>query len=192
MAFLVLNSLMLPSDLVESKEIRFAQLVKTSGKPSTITLWTKPKDNAVLMKAVRENRVLTVFQKPTGTQKDYGQIGFFEQPFSLYLIFPKPLPKPNQARIIGIKYDALEEVGLKAEVTAKKTAKPKPAVVEKQKLLRTKFTVTVTRTAAIKTKLNITAENISDAESLALEQIQTKPIELSLIKNEVTSVSEIS
>jgi hypothetical protein len=57
-----------------AKEVRFSQLVTASGKPETFTLWTDPKKNSAFMKAARENRVLTIVQKPTGAKKDSGLI----------------------------------------------------------------------------------------------------------------------
>lgn len=51
------------------KEVRFAQLVAASGRPQTLTLWTDPKKNPQFMKAVKENRVVTIVQKPREHQK---------------------------------------------------------------------------------------------------------------------------
>ena len=72
------------------KECRFNELVKESGHPEVVTLWTKPQQDPGFMRAVRENRVLTVVhQRP---KKDYGLIGFQLQPLAAYLVFPRPLP----------------------------------------------------------------------------------------------------
>src|ERR1700743_523497 len=91
------------------KEIRFSQLVQKSGKPETMILWTQPKEKPSFMKAVRENRVVTVFQKPNGTKKDFGAIGFHQEKFGTYLVFPKKLAKLEDTHIIGIKYELLKE-----------------------------------------------------------------------------------
>lgn len=92
-----------------AKTIRFAQAVKLSGKPRVVTLWTHPKANRDFMKAVRESRVMTLLPQNTGSKKDYGLVGFFQQPHVSFLVFPKPLPYPLETKVVGIKYDLLAE-----------------------------------------------------------------------------------
>jgi hypothetical protein len=95
---------------MKPKTIRFSELVKRSGKPETATLWTKPGANPAFMKAVRENRVLTIVQQTTGTKKERGEIGFHEQHSAIYLVFPKPLPKAaGISEVIGIHYELLAD-----------------------------------------------------------------------------------
>jgi len=69
-----------------------------------VTLWTDPKHDPRMSKAIRENRVLTVHQEPTSKKKDFGEIGFHKIPFASYLLFPKPLPEKSEARVVGINY----------------------------------------------------------------------------------------
>jgi hypothetical protein len=85
--------------------LRFAKLVEAAGQPHVLTLWTEPGKDSELQKAVRENRVLTVEQPPTGTKKDLGKIGFHRDANVSYLIFPKRLPKQSETKVVGIKYD---------------------------------------------------------------------------------------
>jgi hypothetical protein len=92
-----------------SKTLRFGDLVRQSGRPEAITLWTSPKKNRSFSKAMRENRVLTIHSDPASHHKDYGQIGFHEQKGATYLVFPKPLPKQCDSRIIGINYQLAED-----------------------------------------------------------------------------------
>lgn len=171
------------------KEIRFVELVKKSGTPETLTLWTKPQDNPFLMKAVRENRVLTVKHRPTDKHKDSGQIGFHQEPSSLYLVFTKPLPKSSDARVIGIKYDLLAEAAAKEPVAKKLTKTPK--IVPKAAPIKKKFSVTVRRTATVEMKLTITADKIGDAEEEALRLVKQKQFDSSDVRDEVKSVVEI-
>src|SRR4249919_16044 len=90
------------------KTIRFGDLVRASGRPQTITLWTAPEKNKSFSKAVRENKVLTIHPDPGGHRKEYGQIGFHQQHGAIYMVFPKPLPKEN-SRIVGINYQLAVE-----------------------------------------------------------------------------------
>lgn len=61
------------------RKLRFGDLVRNSGRPQIITLWTDPKKDRAFTRATKENRVLTVVQEP-GTGKDYGWIGFKRHP----------------------------------------------------------------------------------------------------------------
>lgn len=72
--------------------IRFGDLVRSSGRPTVHTLWTKPGRDKAFMQARKQNRVLTVVQDPTHRRKDYGEIGFHERQSASYLVFPRPLP----------------------------------------------------------------------------------------------------
>jgi hypothetical protein len=89
------------------KRLRFGDLVRNSGKPLVITLWTKPQENRALSDAVKKNRVLTVIQEPR--KRDYGIIGFQAKPGALFLVFPRPLPREQNIRVVGINYQLVEE-----------------------------------------------------------------------------------
>lgn len=89
------------------------------------------------MNAVRENRVLTVIQRHKNA-KDFGLIGFHPQPLATYFIFPKPLPPDSDSRVIGIKYDLLND-----PETKQPSAPVKPKIKKREK----KFKVVVERTA---------------------------------------------
>ena len=52
------------------KTRRFGDLVRESGRPEVVTLWTEPKKDRAFSKAIRENRVLTVESDPTSKRKD--------------------------------------------------------------------------------------------------------------------------
>ena len=89
------------------KKVRFGDLVRNSGRPEVLTLWSEPGKNPTLTTATRQNRVLTVIQEPGKT--DYGIIGPHLQPGSAYLIFPRPLQSPLNTKVIGINHQLVEE-----------------------------------------------------------------------------------
>jgi hypothetical protein len=82
-------------------------LVKKAGEPETYLLWSSPKTDRVFQRAVKENRILTIHQENVGTKKDYGSVGFHEEPNAQFLIFPKSVKAFVGRRIIGINYDLL-------------------------------------------------------------------------------------
>ncbi len=175
---------------MKSNRIRFSELVKTLGPPVAETLWSKPKANGSFMKAVKENRVLTVVQKPTGTQKDFGTIGFDLQPSASYLVFPKPLPKVAGVRVVGIKYDAVEQPkagGLLYAKPRKQPAQPaKPPPLDKQ------FEVRIQRHAVVELMERVSAANQSEAKRIALENVQARSFEIedTKVTDEVKAVRE--
>ena len=170
------------------KEIRFTKLIESSGRPETATLWSNPKTNRPFMKAVKENRVLTLVQKPTGTRKDFGLIGFHEQSFALYLIFPRPLPKESEAIVIGINYDLFKEASVRQTVKEPRIKPPK--TVPKKMPPARKFSVVILRTATVETSLSVTAINLRVAEEQALQRIDKTKFKPSNIQNEVKSITE--
>lgn len=89
------------------KTARFTDLVKKAGAPNPYLLWVSPKKDDVFQRAVKEQRVLTIHQENVGTKKDYGMVGFHEEPNAQYLVFPKSLKAFGERRIIGINYDLL-------------------------------------------------------------------------------------
>lgn len=93
------------------KTVRFAQLISDSGRPEIVTLWAPPETNRDFMKAVKENRVLTLIQRNVGSKTDYGLIGFFKEQQVSYLVFPKRLAHAHETKVIGIKYEELGESG---------------------------------------------------------------------------------
>jgi hypothetical protein len=90
------------------KKIRFGDLVRESGRPSTIELWTPPEKNKELQRAIRANRILTIQRSNVGNKRDVGEVGFRKQPGSLYLVFPRAL-QVTRGPVIGINYDLLEQ-----------------------------------------------------------------------------------
>lgn len=170
------------------KEVRFRKLVDTAGKPEIVSLWIDPKRDRGFMKAIKEHRVLTVIQEPRTHKKQFGKLGFHQDPHASYLVFPKPLPVDSESRVIGISYDLAVEPKVadplpKSALTAPRKAKKTPPA-EKT------FTVILRRTGVFETTLEVSACNSREAEQKALEQIRIQPFDGSkaVIKNQVTSV----
>jgi len=90
------------------KVIRFGDLVRQSGRPDVVLLWEGPKPTPPFARALKQNRVLTVFQPPTG-KKDFGRVGFHRDRHASYLVFPRRLQAEPNIRVVGINYDLLEQ-----------------------------------------------------------------------------------
>jgi hypothetical protein len=188
------------------KEIRFQELVKTSGTPTIVSLWTDPAEDRPFMKAVKEQRVLTVIQEPASKRKDFGRTGFHRGPHASYLVFPKPLPPDS--RVIGIKYDLIQQPDVSDPVSAKdlkpapRKAKPKPPAHKeteiagpppskaKAKPVAKMFNVLVRRTAMTESVITVTARNETDARRRAMETAKGERFDpaRAIIKNEIRSV----
>lgn len=210
--FSLLTSSPAPVDGLSMNTIRFGDLVRGSGRPKTLTLWTKPQDNPSLTEAIKQNRVLTVVQE-TG-KKDRGLIGFKQLPGALYLEFPRPLPGEEDAKVIGINYQLIDEPTLPEQdrVKAVKPAKPPTSHKKPVDLLRQpathrrpaeppppepviqkpkphEFIVRVRRTATIEDKIKVKALDQPAAEQLALERAKHKPfkprkeVKVEIVKN---------
>lgn len=100
------------------KTVRFSQLVKSAGRPVFHTLWSSPENDREFQQAVKKARVLTIHQGNVGQKADFGTVGFHADPLSQFLIFPRSLRKFEGLRVVGIKYDAVENA------TAPRAAQP--------------------------------------------------------------------
>jgi len=159
------------------KDIRFGELVKRSGKPHVISLWTDPKQDRSFMKAVKENRVLTLIQEPASKRKDFGRIGFHRKPHASYLVFPKPLPKETAPRVVGIKYDLVDQTSVSDPV--KLSAGPPGNRPPKPQRTRKRFHVIVRRTAILESSVTIeSAATLNEAKRKALKSIADEPFDL--------------
>ena len=191
-----------------AKQLRFGDLVKQCGQPETLTLWTKPEDNAGLKKAIRENRVLTVIQEPASHKTDFGLIGFHQHQFALYFIFPHHLPKAAEdTTVIGIHYEQVKEPsgrkgGRKRTRAPEEVAAaangfmqaplPMPRPAPSPEAAKKRYTVTVLRTAKMESKVDVTAGNIRDAEAQARKEISKVKFTPADIQTEVTAITEKS
>jgi hypothetical protein len=171
------------------KECRFNELVKNSGNPEVVTLWTKPQKDPVFMRAVKENRVLTVIHQRLGSKKDYGLIGFQLQPQAAYLVFPKPLPPLTDARVIGIHYELLSE-RKSPEPSPRKVRSKAPNVKRKPEKRLVSFEALVRRTAVIETTISVLARNRNAAREKAAETTRREAFDVSraIVTNQVITV----
>jgi len=176
------------------KRIRFGDLVRESGRPEVVTLWGDPEKQKGFAKAIKENRVLTVIQN-VGGQKDYGLIKFDREAHAVYLVFPRPLPKEPDARVIGINYQLTDEppvtdpVDLSTIVPPKPKpkhaspppepepepeAKPEPPKKEEPR----SFTFTIRRTAVIEKEFTVKALSDEAAKEEALKAARKAPFKV--------------
>jgi hypothetical protein len=89
------------------KTVRFAELVAKAGEPESYQLWVPAAKDPVFRRAVKGYRVLTVHQENVGTKKDFGVVGFHEEPQAQFLVFPKSIREFEGRRVVGVKYDLL-------------------------------------------------------------------------------------
>jgi len=103
--------------------VRFTQVVQAAGEPEVYLPLDDPERDKQFMRAVKEQRVMTLKQEPVGTRKDFGLVGFLKERYVTYLIFPKSLHSFAGRQVIGLKYDRLQQAGL-ATPAASSSAKP--------------------------------------------------------------------
>ncbi len=92
---------------VATNKLRFGDLVRESGRPQPVTLWTRPETNRAFTSAIKQNRVLTVISEPG--KRDYGVIGFKPNSHGSYFVFPRKLPRAPATKVIGINYQIVEQ-----------------------------------------------------------------------------------
>jgi hypothetical protein len=198
-----------------AKHFRFSELIKQSGRPETMTLWSKPANNPGLQQAIRQNRILTIIQKPTSKGKDFALVGFHEEKFASYLIFPKRLPKMDaDAVVIGIRYDLIENkgpaLGLETRPrrnghdangkpsvqTVRRSTQERPTVAltkpEKLAAETKRFRVVVSRTATIRDEIIVNASTISQAETLAREQAKQLKFAPGKVEIEIEAINKMN
>jgi hypothetical protein len=76
-----------------------------------------PAKDKTLQAAIKSDRVMTLYQQSGGT--DYGVVGFEQGRSRQFLVFPRPLKPFLGQRIVGIKYELLEETPASKKETAK-------------------------------------------------------------------------
>ncbi|HZR20357.1 MAG TPA: hypothetical protein VFE51_23945 [Verrucomicrobiae bacterium] len=171
------------------KKLRFGDLVRNSGRPQAVTLWTTPDNNPGLKKAVKQNRVLTVVMEPR--KRDYGRIGLQLHPGASYLVFPKSLPDEPGARVIGVNYQLLDQPGPSASHPSKVAGKSKPKKNFKPVIWNPptqRFKVKVRRTATVEDEVTVQAADQETAERQALKQASHKPFKRSNVQAEVVKI----
>src|ERR1044071_6275623 len=92
-----------------AETVRFTEVLKACGKPRYYLPFANPRTDKTFTKAERERRILSLKQSPTGHQKDYGIIGVLRERHVAYLIFSKSLSRFAGKRVVGIRYDQLDD-----------------------------------------------------------------------------------
>ena len=112
------------------KTARFTNVVEKAGEPESHLVLTKPEQDAELGKAIKEHRVMTVFQESVGHHADHGSVGFDPGTNRQFLIFPKSLRSFEGKEIVGIKYGLIK---VKVIPKTQRAAPPKQPKPKKQK-----------------------------------------------------------
>jgi hypothetical protein len=103
-------------------------------------LLVDPAKDKTLQAAIKSDRVMTLYQQSGGT--DHGVVGFEQGRSRQFLVFPKPLKPFLGQRIVGIKYELLEDTPAPKKETVKKEAtqptEPAPTLLERASPARAK------------------------------------------------------
>lgn len=103
--------------------VRFSKVIEACGKPDFHLLLIDPAKDKTLQAAIKSDRVMTIYQQSGET--DHGVVGFEQGRSRQFLVFPKPLKAFQDQRIVGIKYELLEDAPTpKPEPTKKEPVKP--------------------------------------------------------------------
>jgi len=181
-------------EVKKAKSVRFDNLVKDLGRPEQLILWTAPEQNPPFMKAVHQNRVVTILQPNVGTKKDFGVVGFLKKRNVAFLTFPKPIPYSSGSKVVGIKYQHIAESQPKGDVY-KPSRNGKPGIPLREKLARTSglkpahrekklkpepkhFQATAVLTARQTVDLKAEASTATEAKRLLREKMEEQKMDL--------------
>ena len=110
------------------KTARFAQVVQACGAPETYLLWMPAAEDKLFQRAVKEHRIMTLHQELRGAKKDFGTVGFHEEPNAQFILFPKSLRRFGDRRIIAIDYELFAKSSRAASAPSRAVRpKPKPS-----------------------------------------------------------------
>jgi hypothetical protein len=98
--------------------VRFSKVIEACGKPDIHLLLIDPAKDKTLQAAIKSDRVMTLYQESGST--DHGIVGFEQGRSRQFLVFPKSLKPFNGQRIVGIKYELLEDAPIPEKEAAKK------------------------------------------------------------------------
>jgi hypothetical protein len=180
--------------------VRFSVVLRSSGTPKVYLPLADPKQDKNFMRMVRQQRVLSLKQEPTGTKKDFGTVGFVEEKYVSYLVFPKSLIEFVGKRIVGVKYDTLRQadVTIPHVVLAKKQPVESPRAAFTRRIVKFPamakpkpgprlFTTTIRVTAIQELEVTVEARNKKEAGIKAAEAARSQS-DLSFAKVETKVV----
>ena len=155
----------------KGKTVRFVKLVEKSGRPERAVLWVAPEKDGEFMKAVRQNRVVSVKEENVGTKKDFGIVGF--EKGSAYLVFPKALKAKAGEKVVGLKYELLAASKPKDPVSKASVPKRKKKEAREHALPKPtpKYRVVVTGTKEFVVEVEAKEEKM--ARNIAVERVKT-------------------
>jgi hypothetical protein len=181
-------------EVKKAKSVRFDSLVQQLGRPAQLILWTPPEQNRAFIKAVDENRVITILQPNVGTKKDFGAVGFLKKANVAFLVFPKRIPYAPSTKVVGIKYDRIAESKPEGAVyKAKPNGRPrvplrkKPAGKSRVELSHREkkrtpdvkhFRATAVLNARQTVQLKVDAHSAAEARKLFSEKMAKEKIDL--------------
>jgi hypothetical protein len=114
--------------------VRFSKVLEACGKPDIHLLLIDPAKDKTLQAAIKSDRVMTLYQQSGGT--DHGVVGFEQGRSRQFLVFPKPLKPFLGQRIVGIKYELIDDTPAPKKEAIKKEApksdEPAPAKQDKR------------------------------------------------------------
>jgi hypothetical protein len=118
-----------------TKTVRFTKVVERAGEPHAHTLWLPPDKDPELKRALAGNRVMTIEPGAGSGKTDVGHVGFDPKrsPLGQLLIFPKSLQRFAGARVVGIKFDLIEQPKLAPATELKRVTERKSARRKKSK-----------------------------------------------------------
>ncbi len=113
--------------MAAASTVRFTDLVKKGGKPAVHLSWVAPAKDAELQRALKQHRLVTLHQHARGP-RDFGVVGFEPGRDAQFLVFPKSLREFAGRKVVGIKYEMLEDASAEKAASAgarKKTKREK-------------------------------------------------------------------
>jgi hypothetical protein len=110
-----------PAAYQAMKTVRFSQVVKKAGKPTMHLQLVDAAEDRELRQAAKLNRVTTISQSTVGHATDHGTVGLDPKLKGQLLVFPKSLASFADRRVVGIKYEMLEEPEIPKDKLAPKS-----------------------------------------------------------------------
>lgn len=111
--------------MAAASTVRFSELVKRGGTPDVHLSWAAPGKDPELQRALKQHRLVTLHQHARGP-RDFGVVGFEPGSDTQFLVFPKSLRAFAGRKVIGIKYELLQDAGAEGKKPKTKSAKPRP------------------------------------------------------------------
>lgn len=116
--------------MAAASTVRFTDLIKKGGRPEVHLSWVAPAKDPELQRALKQHRLVTLHQRARGP-RDFGVVGLEAGRDAQFLVFPKSLRAFAGRKVIGIKYEMLQDPpGEKPSSSAarekRKSESPKP------------------------------------------------------------------